>query len=179
VSRSLRIIAGRFKGKKLVAGEDIRPTSDRAREALFDILGPSVSGCRFLDLFAGSGAVGFEALSRGAEGVTLIERRPRILEENRRRLGEEGLGAVVIAADAAVELRRPGGPVFDIVFADPPYQSDLSFLEAPELMSRVRPGGRLIVQADRETAMAPPFGFWFERVAGYGRNVFHFFRRKA
>src|SRR3954467_7982650 len=123
---SLRIVAGRWSGRRLVAprGRDTRPTSDRGREALFSILGP-LDGARVLDLFAGSGALGLEALSRGAASATLVERAPAALRVLRDNVADLGAGAEIVAADARSYLRgaRGQGAQYDLVFLDPPYRS--------------------------------------------------------
>jgi 16S rRNA (guanine966-N2)-methyltransferase len=123
----VRIIAGELKGRRIKAPtwEGLRPTSDRLRETLFNILGPSVLGARVLDGYAGTGAVGIEALSRGASHVTFVERDPRavrLIEENLNHSGVRERYAIIRAgfADAA---RRLGGP-FEIIFLDPPYATD-------------------------------------------------------
>tara|TARA_B100000949_G_scaffold108565_1_gene96381 strand:- start:1654 stop:2238 length:585 start_codon:yes stop_codon:yes gene_type:complete len=124
---SVRIIAGKAKGRRLkvrqVAG--LRPTSDRARETLFNVLAPQISDARFLDMFAGSGAVGIEALSRGASAAVFIEQDERVvteLEANLELCCFSVLGRVVHGSwqDA---LRRVGSTEdpFDIIFLDPPY----------------------------------------------------------
>src|SRR5881394_1213907 len=116
----MRIIAGEWGGRRLAAppGRDTRPTSDRVREALFSILGP-LDGARVLDLFAGSGALGLEALSRGAAQATLVERAPAALRALRENVAE------VVAADARAYLRaaREQGAQYDLVFLDPPYNA--------------------------------------------------------
>jgi 16S rRNA (guanine966-N2)-methyltransferase len=126
-SRVLRIIGGAWRGRKLrfPSGADIRPTPDRVRETLFNWLGARVAGARCLDLFAGSGALGLEALSRGAAHVTFVEHDTAAVRELRGRLLEWG------AQDFAVEridarrflagMARP----YDIVFLDPPFASTL------------------------------------------------------
>jgi 16S rRNA (guanine966-N2)-methyltransferase len=121
---SLRIVAGSHGGRRIVAppGRSTRPTSDRVREALFSILGDAVEGALALDLYAGSGALGIEALSRGAAGVTFVdsdERAARVIERN---LAELGLEGRVHRRDAFAWLATARGP-FDLVFADPPYSS--------------------------------------------------------
>ena len=123
----MRIIAGRAGGRRLsVPPEGTRPTTDRVREALFSSLDTHVratagdwSGIRILDLFAGSGAVGLEAMSRGAAGATLVERDRRCLEVLRRNVAAVDPRAHVVAADALTWIAE-GGP-FDVVFVDPPY----------------------------------------------------------
>ncbi len=119
----MRVIGGRFRRRKLkgVPGLSVRPTPDRLREALFSVLAPQIEGATFLDAYAGSGAVGIEALSRGARHVILIERNAQalvVIRQNLRALGIEG-EATVIRGAAAVSLRmhRP-----DIAFIDPPYE---------------------------------------------------------
>ncbi|HMG34387.1 MAG TPA: 16S rRNA (guanine(966)-N(2))-methyltransferase RsmD [Blastocatellia bacterium] len=131
----MRIIAGIYRGRRLktVAGPDVRPTSDRLRETLFNILSPLVPGSVFLDLCAGSGAVGIEALSRGANAATFIERSPkacRVIQENLRSIGlstEDNVSAALIQAEATRALRRliDQRQNFDLVFFDPPYESGL------------------------------------------------------
>ena len=124
----MRVVAGELRSRRLhtVAGQDTRPTSDRARAGLFDWLGPSVDGARVLDLYAGTGALGIEALSRGAREAVFVERARAALQVLRRNLDELGLRerARVVEAD----LSRGLGPIaakvgtFDLVLADPPYE---------------------------------------------------------
>jgi 16S rRNA (guanine(966)-N(2))-methyltransferase RsmD len=127
----MRIVAGQARGRKLVApsGRDVRPTADRVREALFSALGTAVEGARVLDLFAGSGALGLEALSRGAASALFVDSSGRALEAVRRNLDATGFAerARVIRGDALrvlSRLRRDGAR-FDLVFLDPPYASEL------------------------------------------------------
>ncbi|MEK6304602.1 MAG: 16S rRNA (guanine(966)-N(2))-methyltransferase RsmD [Acidobacteriota bacterium] len=127
----MRVIAGSYRGRKLspVEGKDVRPTSDRLRETLFNILAPRMRGGRFLDLCAGSGSVGIEAISRGASEVVFIESSRRacsIIEANLRTLGIES-GARLINRDVLFALQQITGASahFDIVFFDPPYASEL------------------------------------------------------
>jgi 16S rRNA (guanine966-N2)-methyltransferase len=128
-SRVLRIIGGRHRGRRLrfPAGIDIRPTPDRVRETLFNWLQPRIASARVLDLFAGSGALGLEALSRGAAHVTFVEldrRAAAAIEAVAREWKEEG--TEVICADATAWLARSRDrPPFDIVFLDPPYDAEI------------------------------------------------------
>lgn len=122
----MRVIAGTFKGRRLAAPRwaGLRPTSDRVRETLFNLLAPRIAGARLLDGYAGTGAVGIEALSRGATHVTFVERDPRavaLIETNLRRCGIGG-GYAIIRGDfvRAARTSRLGGP-FDLIFLDPPY----------------------------------------------------------
>ena len=124
---SVRIIAGRFRRRRLQvpAVPGLRPTPDRVRETLFNWLSPEIRGARCLDLFAGSGALGLEAVSRGAREVVMLDRAEPVvqaLRENVRRLGAPGVN--VVRADARRWLAGEG-EAFDIVFLDPPYAEDL------------------------------------------------------
>jgi 16S rRNA (guanine(966)-N(2))-methyltransferase RsmD len=127
-----RIIGGTGKGRRLRSprGEATRPTGARVRQTLFDILAPRLPGCRFLDAFAGSGSVGLEALSRGASRVVLVERGREALEvarANAQALAGRGGDVQVFHQDARVALAAlaDAGARFDVVFLDPPYDSDL------------------------------------------------------
>ena len=127
-----RIIAGRGRGRRLKSppGHATRPTGGRVRQTLFDILAPEVPGCRFLDAFAGNGGVGLEALSRGAAKVVLIDESAPAIEavrENARALSAGGGEVDVFRQDATTALAALAdrGRRFDIVFLDPPYDSDL------------------------------------------------------
>jgi 16S rRNA (guanine(966)-N(2))-methyltransferase RsmD len=122
-----RIVAGTFRGRRIAApaGQDTRPTSDRVREALFGALG-DLSDLRVLDLYAGSGAIGLEAASRGAAHVLLVESDPRAVRVIRDNIALLGAGTVARLAPSRVESVLSGGPLgepYDIVFADPPYQT--------------------------------------------------------
>jgi 16S rRNA (guanine966-N2)-methyltransferase len=142
----LRIVAGRHRGRKLAAppGEDTRPTSDRAREALFNILErgpPRLRGCRFLDLFAGTGVVALEALSRGAAAAVLVENARPAAAAIRANIAACGEGARArLLTDDAAKLGRCSGEPFDIVFLDPPYLSGL----VPPTLGRLARGGWLV-----------------------------------
>jgi 16S rRNA (guanine(966)-N(2))-methyltransferase RsmD len=126
----MRIIAGEYRSRTLDAppGLATRPTSDRLRETLFNVLAPRIKGAVFLDLYAGSGAVGMEALSRGAASVVFVERAEPALKVLRANLGKLGLtaGFRVQTGTVAAYLRKlkPGqAPAFDVVFLDPPYDA--------------------------------------------------------
>jgi 16S rRNA (guanine(966)-N(2))-methyltransferase RsmD len=148
----MRVIAGKYGSRRLksLRGVALRPTSDRLRETLFNILGPAVEGSLFVDVFAGTGAVGIEALSRGAGEVIFIEKHPAavaLIRENLATLGIES-GFEILARDALRGLdllatRRLGGHVQgDFLFLDPPYAAEedcarvLEFLDASHLLAR-------------------------------------------
>lgn len=127
----MRVIGGTYRGRRLRApqGLEVRPTSDRLRETIFNILAPEIEGSRFLDICAGTGAVGIEAISRGAARATFIDRSRRAcstIEENLKTIGA-GSQARVINSDAASALRRldEEGAQCDIAFFDPPYASEI------------------------------------------------------
>lgn len=127
-----RIIGGTAKGRRLAApkGEETRPTAARVRQTLFDILAPRLTGCRFLDAFAGSGAVGLEALSRGAARVALVDNDAAAIDSiraNLAALGSLGGEVQVFRQDARVALAALAdrGVRFDVVYLDPPYDSAL------------------------------------------------------
>jgi 16S rRNA (guanine(966)-N(2))-methyltransferase RsmD len=147
---TLRIIAGRLKGRRLQgpAADGVRPTSDRLRETVFNVLGPTVDGARVLDAFAGTGALGLEALSRGARHVTFVERDRRalgVLEANVARCDAEKACAI-IREDF---LHMTGTHRFDLVLLDPPY--DIAEFDAVLAIAGplVAAGGRLVLEHAR------------------------------
>jgi 16S rRNA (guanine966-N2)-methyltransferase len=157
----MRIIAGRLGGRSIVApaGRGTRPTSDRVREALFSILGP-LDGEAVLDLFAGSGALGIEALSRGAGHAVFVERDHRALDALRANLDALGLRddvAQVRRGDAhhAVRNAARDGEAYDLVFVDPPYRqaAETGDQVGEGLAALLAPGGRVVFESDRR---APP-----------------------
>jgi 16S rRNA (guanine966-N2)-methyltransferase len=123
----MRIVAGAWKGRSLKSPtwDGLRPTSDRLRETLFNILGPATQGARVLDGYAGTGAIGIEALSRGAAHVTFVENDPRavkLIEANLAALGAVGPAKpVIIRAGLAEAVQRLAGEAFDLIVVDPPY----------------------------------------------------------
>jgi 16S rRNA (guanine(966)-N(2))-methyltransferase RsmD len=170
-----RILAGRWKGRRLNVPRGARPTSSRAREALFAILQDAIRGSRFLDLFAGSGAMGLEALSRGASSATFVENDSRALERNLAMVGAGPEESDVLRDDAraAVSSLAARGETFDLVFVDPPYSLEAALSKRAAAL--LAPAGTLVVQTDSD-ASAPGFLDLFLRERRhYGRNVFWFF----
>jgi len=167
----VRVIAGAFKGRRLDAppGTNTRPTSDRVRESLFQILGP-LDGLKALDLYAGSGSLGIEALSRGAASAEFVEEDPRAAEVIRANLDAIGITAQVHRRDALAYLRAQPGP-FDLVFCDPPYA--LSERLGPEL-SRLLPQSPLIVtESDKRSPLLLDLPLADERTYGTTRIAIH------
>lgn len=173
----MRVIGGEFRSRKLksVPGLDTRPTPDRLRETLFDILMDQIQGCVFLDAYAGTGAVGIEALSRGARRVVFLERSRHaagVIRENLRSLGAGEDRALVILGKAASLLRRFEA---DIVFLDPPYDSAQEYESALEAVAAA--SCRLvIVQHSTRLALKDRYG----RLARYrtvrqGDNALSFY----
>ena len=123
----MRVISGTSRGRRLAGprGLGVRPTADHVKEALFNILAGRMAGARFLDLFAGTGNIGIEALSRGAQQVTFVESSPavgRLLRANLQRCGFERLGDVRLMPVSRF-LKQRHEPAYDIIFLDPPYQT--------------------------------------------------------
>ena len=155
----MRVVAGRFGGHTLVAprGRATRPTSDRVREALFSILAGSIEGARVLDLFAGSGALAIEALSRGASEAVLVDSSPAAVAAIHRNLEAVGADAEVRRQDALtyLERARKDARLYDLVFLDPPYRhasalgKQLSAALEPVLAS----GARVVTESDRRAPL--------------------------
>lgn len=158
--RQLRIIGGRWRSRRLSFPdvEGLRPTPDRVRETLFNWLAPVIEGARCLDLFAGSGALGLEALSRGAAGVVMVDRDPHViacLKENIATLSAPG--ATLVAADVLTWLQSPQRDQhFDIVFLDPPFHQDLLDPCCKLLEERgwLAPSAHIYLES--ESALSPP-----------------------
>ncbi len=166
----MRISAGMLKGRRVAAGKvlkridrgEIRPTSAKVREALFDILRNDIADASFLDLYAGTGAVGFEALSRGAARVVFVESVRTVSQEISGQIKKMELGekAEVHTVDAVLFLKRmlAAGVDFDIIFADPPYASDdvREILEVLDKCCILKTGGCIVVEGPSKSS--PPEG---------------------
>jgi len=154
----MRVIAGSFRSRTLQApaGLATRPTSDRLRETLFNVLAPRMQGTAFLDLYAGSGAVGIEALSRGAASVVFVEQAAsaiRVLQTNLDKLGLTE-GYRIVAGSVSGYLRKArGGPPFDVMFLDPPYDALNEYAATLELvggpLTEVLADGALVIAEHR------------------------------
>jgi 16S rRNA (guanine(966)-N(2))-methyltransferase RsmD len=184
----MRISGGDQRGRRLQSpkGSRTRPTSALLRQAVLNVLAARIPGARLLDLFAGTGAVGVEALSRGAAHVTFVERDPRALASLRQNLASLGLGerATVVGGDVEASLRHLGqaGARFEAVFIDPPYASDLAgrcieVLAPGDLLSE---NALLIVQAFHKTVLPEHAGLlhrrWRRR---YGESSLSLYARES
>jgi 16S rRNA (guanine966-N2)-methyltransferase len=171
----LRVVAGAFKGRPLRAprGARTRPTADRVREALFSILG-DVAGARVLDLYAGSGALGIEALSRGAESATFVDKDPRALAAIRRNLEAVGAEGEVKRRDALGFLAAAGGR-YDLVLIDPPYDSAARIAGplAERLPAVLGEGARVVTESDKREPLELPLPLLRERIYGDTRIAVH------
>jgi 16S rRNA (guanine(966)-N(2))-methyltransferase RsmD len=154
----VRLIGGRWRRSKLPVPDrpDLRPTPDRVRETLFNWLGQDLSGWRVLDAFAGSGALGFEAASRGATEVVLLERDAALcrgLDAVRQRLQAQAVR--VECADALAWMARAASGAFDLVLLDPPFDAGLAAPAAAAALRLLAPGGWLYVEGPQPLAVLP------------------------
>jgi 16S rRNA (guanine966-N2)-methyltransferase len=166
----MRVIAGTYRSRPLAAprGMETRPTSDRLRETLFNILAPRVQGSKFVDLYAGSGAVGIEALSRGAERVWFVENASGAIKTLRANLAslkiDDGYTVEARSAAAALERMSKKGEAVDIVFLDPPYEAVAEYLRALEFLGSARgmmllaPDALVIAEHRNKTSLAAHYG---------------------
>ncbi len=180
----MRIIAGSAKGRRLKTrdGEDTRPTTDRAREALFAMLQFEIADVRFLDLFAGSGAVGIEALSRGAASAAFVEHDRAAVRCIRENLAVTGFDrqSRLYQQDVLTAVRTFGtdGERFDIIFLDPPYNKGLEQPVVEEIVRSevLESGGLLVVESSSKTQIMVPEGLLEEKVRDYKITRFTFLR---
>ncbi|MFQ5735710.1 MAG: 16S rRNA (guanine(966)-N(2))-methyltransferase RsmD [Thermodesulfobacteriota bacterium] len=183
----MRVIGGRCKGRRLapVKGASVRPTSDKVREAVFDILSRPFSYPRALDLFAGTGAMGIEALSRGAQTATFVDVDNTSVLVIKKNLSTCGLleQASVYRKDvrSAVRSLARKGERFDVIFIDPPYNSALveDTLKAIDSQGILAPGGVIVAEASKRVPVSPEFetiGLVDDR--RYGDTLVYFFKEK-
>ncbi len=180
----MRIISGKFRSRNIRMPEGIRPTQDRVRKSLFDILKLCIEGAKFLDLFAGSGIVGIEALSRGAKEVVFVENESRCLktiEANLSSLGVSAKNVVAADADKFIERMHCLHHKFDLIFLDPPYYEEaakktLQTLGAYDILTAY---GLVIVQHYKKDQLPENSGklvLW--RMAKYGQTILSFYRKQ-
>jgi 16S rRNA (guanine966-N2)-methyltransferase len=182
----MRVIAGKYRSRTLrsLKGQALRPTSDRLRETLFNILGPSVEGAIFVDLYAGTGAVGIEALSRGARGAIFVEQHLPAASLIRRNL--ESLGIVSQAEILSVDVMRGLARLqarrahAQFIFLDPPYAADQEYEDVLELLGEaalVAPSGRVIAEHLRKRTLPERVGeLELARVVEQGDAALSFYR---
>ena len=171
----VRIIAGKWRSRivRFPAAAQLRPTPDRVRETLFNWLGQRLDGLACLDLFAGSGALGFEALSRGAGRVVMVESDRAVAQGLRESARELGAGDVeVVQAEALEWLARPGER-FDVAFVDPPYASELVAAALARLPPRLNAGARVYVESAAPLALEAPWRTLREDRAGAVRYALY------
>ena len=179
---AVRIIGGRWRGTRLqvpaVAG--LRPTSDRVRETLFNWLQPVLSGAQVVDLFAGSGALGLEALSRGAASAVLVERDRALADALAATLARlpGGEAGRAVNADALAWLRQQADAQWDVAFVDPPFAGDLWQSALQALSPRMKPDAWLYVESPADTVPALPDGWRLHR-EGRTREVRHALYRRV
>ena len=172
----MRIIAGRWRRRLLPVVGALRPTPDRVRETLFNWLREEVAGAHCLDLFAGTGALGFEAASRGARHVVMVERErgaAALLESTARALGA---GNVEVVCADALSWRPPAGRAFDLVFLDPPYTGPApeAALDRLDRLEALALHCLVYLETDRDTAAVElPPGWRFERARRAGQVGYH------
>ena len=182
----MRIVAGKFRGKTLTSPSDdgIRPTSDRARESIFNILGsrlgPVLAGKRVLDLFAGTGALGLEALSRGAAHVTFVDTGAEargLIRDHIEAFGAAGI-TKLLRRDATA-LGAPGSfGQFDLIFLDPPYGQGLGEKALADLAANgwIAPGAMVVWEEAVEAEVIVPDGFTLDDTREYGAAAVRFLR---
>ena len=180
----MRIIAGRFKGIRLAGlrSKAIRPTTDRVRQAIFNILGPVVEGARILELFAGTGAFGFEALSRGAASAVFVDRDRKaatMVIETAKTLGvEDHINVLVLDAPRALKKLARSADRFKIIYLDPPYATEWIARVAndPALISLLATDGVLVVERGTHTPESPLPDVLHKKLARqYGETIVEMF----
>ena len=180
-----RVIAGTARSIRLEApGPGTRPLADRVKQTLFAIIEPELRGARFLDLFAGSGAAGIEALSRGAAHATFVERDRDAIRVIKANLERTGLGtggrSTLVRSDAVEWLRKPPQMPFDIVFVDPPYDEPATLVRTVEALGpHLGPGARVVAKHFWRSAPPATVGLLAsERERRFGETRLTFYRRR-
>jgi len=180
----MRVTGGIGRGRRLKvpAGAQVRPTSDKVKQALFNILGDKVEGGAFLDLFAGAGGIGIEALSRGAGRVVFVDAAKSSLAAVKQNIEQLGFGerAEVVLSKAESFLKRPAGP-FDLVFLDPPYAEEMQpLLEMVAGAGILKPHSIVIAEHFKKQVSPERAGtLALYREARYGDTVLAFYRAAA
>lgn len=184
-SHTLRIIGGQWRGRKLsfVGAEGLRPTGDRIRETLFNWLMPDLPSARCLDVFSGSGALGLEALSRGAATATLLELHPQAAAQIRQHLRLLGCtqGEVVQTNSITWLLQAPRAEGYDVVFIDPPFEQDLwqATVDALEQRNWLNEGAAIYIETPRQLPLLTPAHWHLHREKHAGDVTFRLYYREA
>jgi 16S rRNA (guanine966-N2)-methyltransferase len=180
---TVRIIAGQWRGRRLAVPDikDLRPTPDRVRETLFNWLSPYIAGARCLDLFAGSGVLGFEALSRGALSAVLVDEAPAVIELLQEQLDLfKADNGTVYRAKIPEQLKEPAQP-FDVVFLDPPYRSGLLLPVCRYLEDRafLAEGALIYLEASESVQQSDlPAGWQIIKSNQAGQVAYHLVKRE-
>jgi 16S rRNA (guanine966-N2)-methyltransferase len=180
----MRVTGGTGRGRRLKVptGSSVRPTSDKVKQALFNILGDRVDGSAFLDLFAGAGGIGIEALSRGAERVVFVDASRDSQNSIKQNLDQTGFGgrAEVVLSKAASFLEKPSGP-YDIVFLDPPYADEMApLLEQVGQAGILKPDSVIIAEHFKKQPSPERAGnLLLYRQAKYGDTVLAFYKQEV
>lgn len=189
----MHIIAGQFRGRRVLSlpkTSGVRPISGRIKQSLFDILRPRIRGSNFLDLFAGTGSVGLEACSRGAQHVVFVDSSPASVKVIERNLEHLGLSCPVIRCDVLsglsfVRRQTPNAEGFDLIFLGPPYKDELKrplrlvkpALENIQQASLLAPGGWVIAQHHLKEPVSGAAGLQMFRQEKYGDSYLSFFKQ--
>lgn len=168
---TIRIIGGDWRGRKLpvLNHEGLRPTQDRVRETLFNWLAADLAGSRIADLFSGTGALGFEALSRGAAQVDFIEKERRVannLSENLKLLADKRGKVYNTEAQKWINLQKPGS--IDLIFLDPPFGQNLvqQILDQPEFINILAPNAKIYIEQEKSGQIQTKFTLLKEKTTG-------------
>jgi len=174
----VRVIAGKYRNRNLKTSNHFRPTTDRVRETLFNILQSEIENSVFVDAFAGSGAVGIEALSRGAHSVYFIENNRRvlsILESNVTQLGSDANWRIYsVTAMKGLEVVAQNGTIADLIFFDPPYESD-QYAELVDTAVKLFPDATIIVECSSRSKWRAPDSVQLKKSREIGETVLQFY----
>ncbi|MEK7286708.1 MAG: 16S rRNA (guanine(966)-N(2))-methyltransferase RsmD [Nitrospirota bacterium] len=180
----MRIIAGTLKGRKLFQpqGVNLRPTADKIREAVFNILAPNVPGAAFLDLYAGSGSIGIEAVSRGAKPVVLVEQEKQNVLLIRKNMTSLALTEkITLFHGSVLDFLKTNQATFDLVYVDPPYEDNdlLERLQTLGSFDTIRPEGIVVIEHFHKQEFPQDFGtLALSRQIRYGGTALTFYVKK-
>ena len=173
----MRVIAGKYRNRNLKTSNNFRPTTDRVRETLFNILQSEIENSVFVDAFAGSGSVGIEALSRGAGIAYFIENNRKVLgvlESNLTQLGEANWRIYSVPALKGLEVVAQNGAAADLIFFDPPYDSD-QYAELVDTAAKLFPNATVIVECSTRSKWKAPDSVTLKKSREIGETVLQFY----